>query len=298
MKSPMLPSDHQAARQRVLELGRSGKPEVLKELVGFLDVPSNDVQRLAASAIGKLAVFGADAELAVSALAPLAKKARHPQTQQYAIRALSKYGAWAKAHVSDLRDVARNPASRDYIRAASATAADAIELAAKDEEACVTHRCQRCHVALSAEEHDRSQEVFQRNFCDRCFDEVFLDRRNFEMQVEINKTIETKDGTLVQSKGERAIAEWLTAHGLAYRYDSKYRIIAEFQIRPDFYLSELDVYIEYWGMDTPQYKMSMYKKQQLYQQEGKRLVSVYPKDLPSLDGLLKGKLARYGFRIV
>jgi hypothetical protein len=201
MKSPMLPSDHQAARQRVLELGRSGSPEALKELVCFLDVPSSDIQRLAASAVGKLAEFGADAELAVAALAPLAKTARHPQTQQYAIRALSKYGAWAMAHVSDLRDVARNPANREYVRAAAKTAADSIELAAQDVDAGVKHRCQRCHVALSAEEYDRSQEVFQRKFCDRCFDEVFLERRNFEIQVEIDKTIEARDGTLVQSEG-------------------------------------------------------------------------------------------------
>jgi hypothetical protein len=84
---------------------------------------------------------------------------------------------------------------------------------------------------------------------------------------------------------------------VAYRYDSKYRIIAEFQIRPDFYLSELDVYIEYWGMNTPQYKMSMYKKQLLYQQEGKRLISVYPKDLPELGRLLASKLKHFGFEV-
>ena len=134
-------------------------------------------------------------------------------------------------------------------------------------------------------------------FCDRCFDEVFLERRNFETQVEINKTVEARDGTIVQSEGERRIAEWLTAHGLAHRYDAKFRIIAEFQIRPDFYLPELDVYIEYWGLDTPQYKMSMYKKQMLYQQEGKRLVSVYPRDLPGLDGLLASKLRLFGFNL-
>jgi len=99
----------------------------------------------------------------------------------------------------------------------------------------------------------------------------------------------------VQSEGERRISDWLTAHGLAYRYDSKFRLIAEFQIRPDFYLPELDVYIEYWGLNTPQYKMSMYKKQMLYQQEGKRLISVYPKDLPVLDDLLTAKLHHFGF---
>lgn len=280
-----------------MHLGRSGNPDVLQELIELSNLPSNEVQRLSASAIGKLAEFGADAETAVTALAPLALNARHPQTQQYAIRALKKFGAAAQPHISDLRDVARNPANPNYVRAAAKTTADAVELAAQDAGAGVKHRCKRCNAAVSAEEVARSNEVFQRIFCDRCFDEVFLERRNFETQVEINKTIEARDGTLVQSEGERRIAEWLTAHGLSYRYDTKYRIIGEFQIRPDFYLPEMDVYIEYWGLDTPQYKMSMYKKQMLYQQEGKRLVSVYPKDLPELNRLLISKLRLFGVNL-
>jgi hypothetical protein len=291
----MQPAEHQAAVQRALHLGRSGDPTALPELVSLTRLPSNEVQRLAASAIGKLAGFGANVEEAVAALAPLALHGRHPQTQQYAIRALKAYGAAAKAHVRDLRDVARNPGHRDYVRAAAKTTADAIEQAAQDATAGVHHRCQRCNAAVSADEHVRSQQTFQRVFCDRCFDEVFLERRNFEMQVEINKTVAARDGTIVQSEGERRIAEWLTAHGFAYRYDAKFRIIAEFQIRPDFYLPELDVYIEYWGLDTPQYKMSMYKKQTLYQQEGKRLISVFPQDLPTLDQLLASKLRHLGF---
>ena len=87
------------------------------------------------------------------------------------------------------------------------------------------------------------------------------------------------------------------AHGIVYRYDAKFRIIDEFQIRPDFYLPELDVYIEYWGLDTPQYKMSMYKKQMLYQQEGKRLISVYPHDVFRLDALLSNKLRLLGYAV-
>ena len=294
MKSPMLPSEHQTAVQRALHLGRSGNPAALPELIELSRLPSNEVQRLSASAIGKLADFGADAEKAVEALAPLVLHGRHPQTQQYAIRALKKYGIAAQVHVPDLRDLARNPANPNYVRAAAKTTADAIELAAQDTGAGVKHRCKRCNVAVSPEEYARANEVFQRVFCDRCFDEVFLERRNFETQVEINKTIEARDGTLVQSEGERRIAEWLTAHGLSYRYDAKYRIIGEFQIRPDFYLPEVDLYIEYWGLNTPQYKMSMYKKQTLYQQEGKRLVSVYPKDLPVLDNLLTSKFRLFG----
>lgn len=293
----MLPSEHHNAVQRALRLGRSGNPAALAELIELSLLPSNEVQRLAASAIGKLAEFGADAETAVAALAPLALHGRHPQTQQYAIRALKKYGAAARGNVSDLRDLARNPSGPNYVRAAAQTAADAIELSAQDVATGTKHRCKRCNAAVSAEEVARSGEVFQRIFCDRCFDEVFLERRNFETQVEINKTIEARDGTLVQSEGERRIADWLTAHGLSYRYDAKYRIIGEFQIRPDFYLPEADVYIEYWGLDTPQYKMSMYKKQMLYQQEGKRLISVYPTDLPELNRLLTSKLRLFGVRL-
>ena len=100
MKSPMLPADHQAAVRRALALGRSGDPAVLPELIGMLHLPSNEIQRLAPSAIGKLVEFGADAEAAVAALAPLALKARHPQTQQYALRALKKCGPAAKGCVA------------------------------------------------------------------------------------------------------------------------------------------------------------------------------------------------------
>jgi len=50
----MLPKDHQAAVQRALALGRSGDPTALPELVALLRLPSHEIQRLAASAIGKL----------------------------------------------------------------------------------------------------------------------------------------------------------------------------------------------------------------------------------------------------
>ena len=156
------------------------------------------------------------------------------------------------------------------------------------------HRCGR---ETTPEEHARSRQAFQRIFCDRCFDEVFLDRRNFDTKVELNKTIVARAGTLVQSDGERLIADWLAAHNLAYRYDERYRILSGHAVHPDFYLPELDLYIEYWGLDTADYKIGMLKKQQLYQQEGKRLVSLYPADKPRLDAVLRAKLALFGHHL-
>ena len=110
--------------------------------------------------------------------------------------------------------------------------------------------------------------------------------------MEDKKTLRAVDGTLVQSDGERRIAEWLAARGIAYRYDARLRIIEGFQIRPDFYLPEYDVYIEYWGMDTADYKIGMLKKQQLYQQQGKKLISLYPADKPQLRSVLLSKLEK------
>jgi hypothetical protein len=43
--------------------------------------------------------------------------------------------------------------------------------------------------------------------------------------------------------------------------------------------------------------MSMLKKQMLYQQEGKRLISLYPVDLPRIGKLLATKLRLFGFEI-
>jgi hypothetical protein len=183
----MLPTEHQTAVQRALALGRSGDPAAMPGLVAMLRLPSNEVQRLAASAIGKLVEFGGDAATAAAALAPLALKAHHPQTQQYAIRALKKCGAVARHWVCDLRDLARDPAQRDCVRMAAASPADALELAAADAVAGVGHRCQRCGTAVAAEDFERSSRAFQRSYCDRCFDEVFLERRNFETQVELSK---------------------------------------------------------------------------------------------------------------
>jgi hypothetical protein len=259
-------------------------------------IPSTEVRRLAASAIGKLAGFGADPSAAVRALAPVALRDPHPQTQQYALKALKAYGRAAHEHLQDLEDLALNEQAKDYVRRAAHSAAEAVREDIRLAETGSTPRCARCGQPVSTEEHARSRKAFDRSFCDRCFDEVFLERRNFDTKVELNKTIVARAGTLVQSEGERLVADWLTAHGIAYRYDERFRILSGHAIRPDFYLPELDVYIEYWGMDTADYKIGMLKKQQLYQQEGKRLISLYPADRPRLDAVLRTKLALFGHR--
>lgn len=277
--------------QRAVELGRSGDGAALVELAELLGSPSAEVRRLAASAIGKLA-GAADVSSAVAALIPVLRDP-HPQVRQYAIKALAAYGTGAERALADLRDIAAAGPEKDYNRRDAAKAVETIAEAVRIAREQAEHRCQRCGARVDADEFARSRRAFDRIYCDRCFDEVYLQRRNYDTKVELNKTVRARDGTLVQSDGERLIADFLRGQGIAYRYDERIRIVAGCAIRPDFYLPELDVYIEYWGMDTIDYKIGMLKKQQLYQQEGKRLISLYPSDKPDLATVLRQKLDRY-----
>ena len=293
MQSNMDRDRHHADVQRALALGRTCDPAGLPELNRLCGSPSAEVRRLAASAIGKLAGFGADAAAAVRALAPRALRDPHPQACQYALKALKAYGAAAEGLLPDLRDLADSPSAKDYVRMAAHSAVEAIEAAARETADAAVHRCIKCGRDIAPDEYDRSQKAFQRAYCDHCFDEVFLTRRNWETRVELNKTIAAADGTLVQSDGERIIAEWLAAHAIAFRYDNRFRIVKGYAIRPDFYLPELDLYIEYWGMEgNLDYEIGMLEKKKLYQQAGKRLLSFHRHEKSDLPRLLQERLCR------
>ncbi len=272
------------------QLGESASSDVFDELAELTLSSSPLVRRLAASAIGKLAGI-VPAKPAVQTLQPLLCD-EHPQVKQYTAKALGAFGANAVDALPDLRDLYKSPVEKDYVKRSVLTAGKTIRTAVDIEKCSAVHYCQRCGVKLDAHEFVQSQKAFQRPFCNNCFDEIFLDRRNFETKVELQKNIRAKDGTWVQSDGERRICEILHTEHIDYRYDERFRILDGYAIRPDFYLPEFDIYIEYWGMDTADYKIGMLKKQKLYQQQGKKLISLYPDDKPNMATLLLGKLEK------
>ena len=277
---------------RSTELGNSANPQALGELAELSCSASPLVRRLAASAIGKLAGI-VPANGSVQVLHPLLRDL-HPQVRQYTAKALGVFGADAEAVLPDLRDIYRNPNEKNYVKRSVEASGKTIREAVRIAQELAVHKCLKCSASVSADEYARSMKAFQRVYCDHCFDETYLSRRNFDTQVELNKTIRAKDGTLVQSDGEKLIAEWLSFRKIRYRYDERIKIIQGFAVRPDFYLPEFDVYIEYWGMDTIDYKIGMLMKQKLYQQEGKRLISLYPEDKNDLDAILGKKMKAFG----
>jgi len=237
--------------KRVVELGKSGDAKVVKELIQLTKTPSFHVKCLAISALGKLAKV-ADSKEVVPVLSFWLRDSQG-QVRQYAIKSLAAFGADSAGVLHDIRDIASNPAEKDYNRKDAKRAVEIIEEAVRIKNEKTIKHCQKCNVIIESDEYARSMRAFQRPFCDKCFDEVYIRRRNYDTKVEINKNIRTNDGTFVQSDGERKITEWLAKNKIKHRYDERFRIIDDYAIRPDFYLPEFDIYIEYWGMDTIDY---------------------------------------------
>ena len=272
-------------------LGESASLDVFSELVKFSHSESPLLRRLVASAIGKLAGI-VDSTASVDLLRPMLSD-KHPQVRQYSAKALGAFGIASAVLLDDLRDMYRNPEEKDYVKRSVVCSGKLINEALAIEKKSRKYKCTRCSVIVTSDEYARSQKAFQRIYCDKCFDEVYLSRRNYDIKVELNKNIRAKDGTFVQSDGERKICEWLTNNNIKYRYDERFRIIDGMAVRPDFYLPEFDVYIEYWGMDTADYKIGMLKKEKLYQQQGKKIISLYPDEKTKLDSVMKNKLRKY-----
>jgi len=108
----------------------------------------------------------------------------------------------------------------------------------------------------------------------------------------------TLDGGIVKSGGERLIADYFHKHGIKYEYEKPAKDSSNRKIsRPDFYLPEYDVYVEYWGMvntkeyqKREQYIKSMNWKLARYQENELKLISVYPEDLGDLDSIFQETL--------
>jgi hypothetical protein len=109
---------------------------------------------------------------------------------------------------------------------------------------------------------------------------------------------QTRKGEIVKSGGERILADYFYRHKIRYEYEKAAtrhsgRIIS----RPDFYLPDYDIYVEYWGMaytedskERKQYVQSMEWKMARYHENGIKVVSIFPREIDSIDIVFQEKL--------
>ena len=119
----------------------------------------------------------------------------------------------------------------------------------------------------------------------------FGTKEEYERHVRDNE-YRTLQGELVKSYQEVLIANWLFEHAIEYTYEPKYpvRVLVEAGIvyKPDFYLSEFDIYIEHFGVDrngrtrpgidAEEYANQMDWKRKLHREQKTHLVETYHYD--------------------
>lgn len=97
------------------------------------------------------------------------------------------------------------------------------------------------------------------------------------------RQIPTPEG-MVRSHSERKIVNFFMKHGIRYEYE-KPLVLEQITIRPDFYLPDYNVYVEFWGMadSDGEYQKTMRLKKMLFQKHQIPLISIYPRHIQKLE---------------
>jgi hypothetical protein len=102
----------------------------------------------------------------------------------------------------------------------------------------------------------------------------------------------TRRGETVKSHSERLTANYLDIQGVRYEYEHHIQGIGH----PDFYLPDYDVVVEFWGLldaDDPivasRYEKQMRWKMAQYHSRNIKFISIYPRNLESLDYYFSNK---------
>ncbi|HUI86082.1 MAG TPA: zinc-ribbon domain-containing protein [Nitrososphaerales archaeon] len=108
----------------------------------------------------------------------------------------------------------------------------------------------------------------------------------------------TLKGETVKSHAEQKIADYLTRNGVRYEYEhgaqTNALIFKTTFARPDFYLPDYNVYIEYWGLVgvDKDYRRIMKWKMAQYHENNIKFISIYPDNMNNLDWVFRAKFRK------
>lgn len=106
-----------------------------------------------------------------------------------------------------------------------------------------------------------------------------------------------RDGHIVKSKSELAIDNYLYEKKISHSYEPPFAIDnnPEHDLHPDFYLPEMDLYIEHWGYDESNRDYTKKKEYKLHQYEKAQitLVCTDESDMQNISANLDRKLKFY-----
>ncbi len=142
-------------------------------------------------------------------------------------------------------------------------------------------------------------------FCKKCYNKYHGKTLLLKITCDQNQKLELlnesyegvftcKDGHIVKSKSEREIDNYLFEHKIAHAYEKSLPIGTEI-FKPDFYLKDMDIYIEHWGYNSDNEEYTKRKEYKLpkYKEKGITLIQTNEKDMQDPETSLEIKLNNY-----
>ncbi|MGD0146060.1 MAG: zinc-ribbon domain-containing protein [Nitrososphaerales archaeon] len=108
----------------------------------------------------------------------------------------------------------------------------------------------------------------------------------------------TLQGEHVKSRAEQRIADYFTENGIRYVYEKGAQtdalIFKQTFAHPDFYLSDYNVYVEYWGLvdASKEYQRNMKWKMVQYHKNKIKFVSIYPDNMENINWIFRAKFRK------
>ncbi len=107
-------------------------------------------------------------------------------------------------------------------------------------------------------------------------------------QVEYGRPGKALRGEDASSERESRITRYFAENGIRYEHEAvaqrNRRVFERIFAKPDFYLPDFDIYVEYWGLAHAgrEYAQKMRRRMTVYNRHGIRFISLFPEDLGKL----------------
>lgn len=120
---------------------------------------------------------------------------------------------------------------------------------------------------------------------------VLLALKLFKKQKIKQTRYKSDSGDTVKSRAELIVANWLFYRGIDFIYEKK--TPTKERMISDFYLTQSDVYIEFWGLETPQYLKRKSKKIKIYKKNRLKLIQMDDDSLRDLNAFFAKEFKKF-----
>ncbi len=100
------------------------------------------------------------------------------------------------------------------------------------------------------------------------------------------------DGDIARSLSECLIDNFLYRNGIQHKPEDLIVKSAERKFKYDWFLPEIDMYIEFFGKSDKKYLKNSDVKRKFYRQHGLKMIEILPQDLANLDETLPPKFGK------